>query len=263
MKSALEDEIRLWQGTLEIMTVLFTTSVSIQEFFAFKDYSVLPNSGSGVGKSVLDEALQIIAEGRRTSLSEEDGKRIIEGAHQTVTGKPWVKRAKKDAGQLARDTSAMDLDGLSISGNVAQDDVGGQQNAVPRTPFRFATLERRHTAVFFGESVDELISLVKDLKENEPEDEGEELDPEELVALTAEAKKLTVNALKHCLKVSGSSGYSQLPKEGLVELLVQKARRFGFDEVLNLIKDTARLKLTKRAANESLIAGSIKKGRTE
>ena len=162
-----------------------------------------------------------------------------------------------------RDGSPEEMSKLSISGNSAQENADGQQDVVSRRQFRFAVPKQRHTALFFGKGVDELIGLIKDLKRDLPEDEGEELNEEEIVELTAEAKQLNVATLKYCIGRMGSTGHSRLVKKELVELVVQKARRCGFDDVLSPITDAVRLKSMKRGATESLIAGGTKKGRTE
>lgn len=243
-----------WGEKLEIIIILFTTSVPIQKFFAFKACKGSLHSGPTLGKPVLEETMQTLANENKTSISEEDGKRIVGAAHRKVTGKAWGREAEKNAGQSAEDESLPALSTMNLGERVSQQKLSDVRDMSVRRSYRFAVLEQHHTADFLGKSTDELIMLIKDLKRDLPEDEGVELEEEEIKTLSAKVEGLTVQQLKTCLKDWGIGGLAAKRKPDLIELTLDRAKHLGFDEVFDQLE-----KGRKRAPSGTLDARDPKK----
>lgn len=260
MRRALRDEMERqeWGKTLEIITILFTTSVPIQKFFAFKACQESLRSGPTLGKSILEETMQTLANENKTSISAEDGKRIVGAAHRKVTGKAWSREAEKNVGQSTEDETLPNLSAMNLGERVSQQKLIDEQEMSVRRSYRFALLEQHHTADFLGESTNELIMLIKDLKLDLPEDEGVKLEEEEIEKLGAKAAGLTVVQLKTCLKDWGIGGLAAKRKHDLIELILDRAKHLGFDEVSDQLE-----KVRKRPPIGTLDAKDPKKARYE
>ena len=204
--------------------------------------------------------MQTLANEDQTSLSEEDGIRIVGTVHQKVTGKAWGRDTQKHAGHVSVEEEVeplSDPDAMSLGGgpeSINEWDVSIRRN------YRFAVLERHHTTDFLGKSTDEPITLIKDSKPvdlNLPEDDGIEIDPRERETLQAIANKLTVPQLRTCLKDWGVGGLTAKRKSELVELILDRAKHLGLNEVVEWLEKTP-----KRAPSGSIDSQNPKKRKT-
>ena len=221
---------------LRILTLLFTTSASCEQYWRFK----LEGSGEVTGKVILEEVLQNITETDKKLTTKEQGVQTVTGVYKYLTGNLWRPSRKPTQDKSRQNSPTQDepAQTTSAQGQTAGlGSLGKRKRAVSeptsmpshsrkkprqeRIGFHFAVLDKQHTALFFGKNVEKLIQVIKHRKGEEAPDKDDMLEFPDKKAQTL-LGKITVKELKtFCGFIGVECGPSMKKKAGLVDALAK------------------------------------------